>query len=202
MSKKGIMIEKPTGNALYCHYTQQNQPQPTHIELDPGERTLRADYDPDVGNGVPESVWYGRRYWYTCPILTDSAAAKLLEQIAPLAERVCDGYSEALNDQSNYVGRLSEDALAASDEIERTCYDYGDEDTRLHVWEAGEWLQGVSHDTPEGVRFEAYGTVTAATTDPEIEQMAERIEADATADGVILDHPDAERYLRGLRNSL
>ena len=45
---------------LYLRYSGQTNPQPAHIEIDPEEKTITAEANPEIGNAVPMNVWHGR----------------------------------------------------------------------------------------------------------------------------------------------
>ena len=137
-----MKITKPE-SYLYHKYPTQLQPQPTYIELDPEAETLRADWDSEIGNAVPVAVWHGRICRYTLPsaYLRAEAIAWFMDEIAPYAQRVCDGYSGRW-DGSNYVGELDDDAREAEEVIYRILDDQmDDEGDCIQVWEAADWYQ-------------------------------------------------------------
>ena len=49
---------------LYHHYDGQFEAQTAYVELDLRDGELRADWDAEVGNGVPADVWHGLRRRY------------------------------------------------------------------------------------------------------------------------------------------
>jgi hypothetical protein len=114
-----ITINVPEDH-LYHRYPGQTNPQPTHIEIDPETRTLSADWNAEIGNAVPARVWHGlvRRYALPSPYLSQAAIKRIMEDIAPLAVRVCDGFASRW-DGHNTVGVLNEDAMDAEEAIER-----------------------------------------------------------------------------------
>jgi len=111
---------------LYCHYDGQHQPQSAFVELD-ADGDVRAHYNAEIGNGVPADVYNGRSHRWTISrevarYLSRVAVCALLDSLAPLLQRVCQGHRIAWNGNNN-VGRLDDDALEASNQIARVCED-------------------------------------------------------------------------------
>lgn len=108
---------------LRCRYSQQQQLQDAYIELQESG-TVIATYNSEIGNAVPMTVLHNRdRRWSINPELTVKQINKLLDEIEPLLERVHSG-SDTHWDGSNHVGTLTDDAQAASAEIEKICESY------------------------------------------------------------------------------
>ena len=117
---------------LRCRYTQQLRLQDAFVELTE-DGGVRARYNPEIGSAVPMTVWHNRdRRWAINPELTVSQIDELLDDIAPLLERVHAG-SDTHWDGSNHVGTLDDDAQAASDEIEKICDSYYPEEWDLDL---------------------------------------------------------------------
>jgi hypothetical protein len=138
-----IRIQKPSTH-LYQQYPGQSEPQGTYLELDPGARALSANYDAEIGGAVPVAVWHGQilRYALPSPYLRAEMIGEIMDEIAPLAKRVCDGH-ETVWGGSNNVGQLSEDAREAEQEIERILEERGaqlDDDDVIHVWDAADYF--------------------------------------------------------------
>lgn len=148
--KTTVEITKVDGDHLYHHYPNQTQPQAVYLELDPEERTLRADWNGEIGNAVPVSVWHGRirRYCLPSPYFTDLTIDNLLDEIAPFCERVCDGYDSEW-DGNNYVGQLTEDAKDAEHEI---AHILEQADPDLNVMDADDYFEPVRDDILARVR--------------------------------------------------
>ena len=74
---------------LWCQYDGQLQTQPAFIEYDtttPYDE-LSADYSREIGGGVPESVWNGKRRRYSIsPHLTLDEINTLLDEVAAVLE--------------------------------------------------------------------------------------------------------------------
>jgi hypothetical protein len=122
--KTGVTIVSTTEEyPLYQMYPQQCNPQGAYIYLDPEDSELSADWSGEVGNSIPESVFHGilRRYPVS-PYLSASEINKLMEELKPLALRVCEGYEKVWNG-NNHVGSLTDDASEADEEMERLCRD-------------------------------------------------------------------------------
>jgi hypothetical protein len=177
---------------LYCRYGDQTNPQGVLIELDCESGVLRAMYNPEIGNAVPCDVWHGRSLRYTIPCYTASAANDLLASLVPLAQRVLDGYTSEW-DGSNNVGKLAADAQAASEQISAICEPepYAEGNT-VNVCDADDWLAGIGDDDDQRREYK----ITATTTDPELDDIAERIARESDCD--IIEGLGA--YLSRLRN--
>jgi len=133
----GVTIRYPDSD-LYHRYDGQTGPQRTFLAFDPERRILSVAWDPEIGG----SVYHGRRirrYPLPSPLLSHAAILALMDQVAPLAARVADGYKkEALDGQARTVGRLDDDACEAEASIEdalREC----DTTECVPVWDAAEW---------------------------------------------------------------
>jgi hypothetical protein len=115
-----IEIIEVEGNELFVQYQGQSQPQPVHVSLDCRTGELSAEYDPEIGGSRPMDVHHGHVCRWRIPVLTAEAANALLADLAPIAQRVVDGYSSEW-DGSNHVGRLSDDADDAAIDIDALC---------------------------------------------------------------------------------
>ncbi len=163
---------------LYVRYDRQTKAQPAHVELEQ-DGTLTADWSGEIG-GTPMDVYHRRRLWWDVdPHLTGQAVADLLAEIAPLAQRVLDGWTEDW-DGNNNVGTLTEDAQQASDEIERLCIETATSDERVSVYQAREWIS--DYDWP------SYHWTGSATW----QSVASEIEEEARGEGVLIDDDTAE----------
>lgn len=125
-------------------YPGQQDPQGTFVELDCKSGYLGADYDAEIGNAVPSDVWHGHTIRYAIPLLRGDSANRLLAEIAPLAQRVLDGYESEWNG-NNTVGVLDEDAINAEREIREIIDTYDDEDC-LHWRDASDWMADVESE--------------------------------------------------------
>ena len=184
-----IAVTIPESDAeLYHRYPGQSTPQGVYLELDPetGAMSLGTNYE--IGNAVPASVWNCRVHRYPVPgALTVQGATVLLAEASPLAERIVAGY-ECVWDGSNFVGRLTDEATQAGLALLALAASYGDEDQLLQVWAGGDWLQDNS-DQDLGL--------TRASTDDDIETLAERLDEEAWHDQAVhLDGTEEELFWR------
>lgn len=102
---------------LKMHYSGQTDAQPCYVELDCETLEMRADYDGEIGNAVPQAEWHGLCIRWAIPWMRVKDADLLLRELRPLAEIVLGGF-ESVWDGSNLVGRYTDDAHAAIDRIE------------------------------------------------------------------------------------
>lgn len=187
---------------LWERYERQTREQPAFLELDPENGRVKFGVNPEVGppHGVPADVWHGvRMRWGAPSTLTGQACVDLFEELRPLLERVAAGHSVVWNG-SNHVGRLTDDAQAASEAIEETLYKLRDDPTsadHASVWNAGEWIWG--SNSLHGVAGDL--EITADTSDADLEALATKLEGDADGEGIVLDG-DVEDALADIRQQL
>jgi hypothetical protein len=84
---------------VYVQYDGQLTPQPAFIEHDTRDNTLVAGYSGEIGGGVPEDVWNGKRRRYKINIdLTENEINTLLDEVGLMlsndveadVEQVCE----------------------------------------------------------------------------------------------------------------
>ncbi|MGW7318295.1 hypothetical protein [Streptomyces sp. NPDC054865] len=165
------IIECTSPTELHRHYDQQSEAQPAYIELDLPRGTLSADYNAEIGNSVPFTVYHGQDRRYSIPVLTADAANRVMKELAPLADRILADWEEVWDGNNNVV-RLGEDAQAAEDEIEAmlgTSHPYeqvfGDEDL-IGQWDTSGALNGEE--------AQEYG-ITADTSDERLDEIEAEI---------------------------
>jgi hypothetical protein len=169
---------------LYRRYSGQINAQPAHIEIDPEKKIISAEINQEIGNAVPIRTWNGRAYRVTVSaLLSGTQAAAILESavIQSLAERVIAGYSCEW-DGSNYVGRLTEDANSALEEMERYLMEIEPE---ISVWAPEEWFT----ELPD----------LAGQSDDYLFILADQFRAEAECHKVLIDG-DIEQFLRDKRD--
>src|SRR5689334_13481078 len=105
--------------ALHCHYPTQNDPQPCCLILDLEDGDLTATYNPNIDGGVTTREWNGIVRSWSIPCLTAASANRLIDDVAPIAQRILDGATVEW-DGSNHVGRLNADASEAAEELATT----------------------------------------------------------------------------------
>ncbi|GGN62020.1 hypothetical protein GCM10012285_61740 [Streptomyces kronopolitis] len=199
------IIDCVTADELYRHYDGQSDAQDSYIELDLREGgTLLADYNSEIGNAVPGSVYHGFEIRYSIPALTAAAANRVMREIAPFAERMLADWEEKW-DGNNHVAVLGEDAQAASEEIEEHlgCNEYGDGDDSqgfpgsdlVSAWD----IDGATN----GLEAEEYG-ITADTTDARLDEIERQILDDlaGVSESTVVVCHDLAGYLKGLRDDL
>jgi len=184
-------------DALYCRYAGNYEPQPVYISLDLADGALYADYR--ATNDTPGRVWLGQvRTWEIPPLVAD-AANELMQDIAPLAQRILDGSDIEVNPRTgDRVGVLNDDAMAAEWEIYEIIENWREDPTVSVVEEisVGDWYSGGDDPCDE------LG-LTAETTDDELEQLAAKIEEDIrAAAGAVVVVTGAEEWVRARRDEL
>lgn len=141
------IVDNTTPKApLFMQYDGQMQPQAAYISITPedcdsAEIEVQAYYDGNI-SGVPSTVWHNRELRYTVPA---EVSRDYLEDLADNAEfcelirTIVAGHSVEW-DNSNLVGRLTEAAQVAGDELEEMLQTA---DT-ISIWSAGDWLDSVN----------------------------------------------------------
>ena len=162
---------------LYHHYDGQFEAQTAYVELDLRDGELRADWDAEVGNGVPADVWHGlRRRYGIINILTTEEINTLLTELAPIAQRIVDGtcvHNDGLQDRPV----LSEQAQAAEEALTEECA--GAETQSNGVVDASAWFgpQEDAHAHP------VVDKVIAESTDEQLSALVEEAQLDGRIDG-------------------
>ena len=178
-----ISIKKIAGNSLHCHYDRQTESQGCYIELDCENEKLSASYNAEIGNAIPFSVYHGLDQRWGIPCLTGDTVNDLLDEIAPLAERVIAGYESDWNG-NNHVATFTDDAQAAIDEITEICDAVeADETNSVQEWDVGDWLQ--YGDKPH-----------AETSDNELDTLVS--DAEPSENNVVING-DIEEYYNNIR---
>ena len=124
---------------VYSKYNSQFNPQPAFIQLDCRDGSLMADYSGEIGNAVPMYFWHNQAVRWDIPSETSGESIKEVfesEDFQVCCQRILDGYEDYW-DGSNWRGRYSEDAQAASQEVERILENRLE---TIEVWETSEWL--------------------------------------------------------------
>ena len=102
----------------YCHYASQSSPQDGQIILDCESGELWADYNGEIGNGMPLRQWHGHlQVWRVSPYASGSQLNTLMADLRPAMQRIVNGYTSEWNG-SNHVARFSEDAEDAKRELD------------------------------------------------------------------------------------
>jgi hypothetical protein len=191
---KIVRLDENDVAVLYHRYPRQTMPQSCFVELDCARRQLSADWNGEVGTAVPADVWHGHRRRYPIPCLTAKAANELLDEIAPLAARVCDGYASRWNGQ-NHVASFTEAAADAERQIRALCEE-ADPEQAVKVWDAADWFAGLGNRDRQRREL----GITAATTDEELDAIESREQTEAEQSGECHWLEGLGRHLRQLRD--
>ncbi len=188
------MKNEYSGKSLFCRYPGRRRHQSTHIYVDLDRRAFGASYNPYDDSTVSERVFDGREVWTKIALLKQAPLAALLEKIAPLAERMADGYDRRWTG-SRHVVSLSEDAKNAREEIEEACYAASQrEQDIVSVYDASDWF---AMDDRELSKILGIGVFTPDET---IEEIAREQELALPESEAILF--DGEHALYALRERL
>jgi hypothetical protein len=189
---------------------QQERRQKTYIEVDIENGTLMADWASEVPGGTAQSqrLRNGIERQYPIPPLTAKAANRLLDELAPFAQRVLDGASIEWDSRSGQmVGILTEDALDAEEAIgKRLGYDVDrysalpGEDVFDDVDIIGVWDIDSAVNGQEVSEYD----ITTDTDDDRLEQTEREILSDLkdAGDHEVVVCPGLREYLIGLRDDL
>ena len=131
-----IKIKKVKGLVpCYSKYPIQCTPQGAYIELDCRTGELIADYNGEIGNTVPFSVWYGHQQRGAIPpCASGEAINEMLDNLEPHCQEILDGYDTRF-DGSNHVSDYSEAAQEAIDAVESIVHSCDPET----VWIIEDW---------------------------------------------------------------
>jgi hypothetical protein len=128
---------RSTRAPLYHHYPREVNPQGAYVLLSE-EGEVSADWNAEIGNGIPSAVWHGRDIRIpVSPFVAGPDLADFLERFdrgRVLLERIHEGHAIAW-DGSNHVGSLTEDAQAARVELEAALQEVKQADVqRIQDW--------------------------------------------------------------------
>ncbi|HUW71548.1 MAG TPA: hypothetical protein VMX33_15080 [bacterium] len=115
----GLTFETvPAGRApLYKKYPGQVKAQGAFLELDEAGR-VSVDWNGEIGNAVPAAVYHHKVLRFPIPCdLSTLGICQLGEHVRPLLARIHAGHSVDWNG-SNMVGRFTDDAAVAIEELE------------------------------------------------------------------------------------
>lgn len=175
MAPTGLISADPSASPL--------SPMIPRLELDTRTGAMEITFGHQSDNAVIMAVWHGIVLRWQIPITADAEALTgdiNAGELDALLARIVDG-SSIRWDGSNHVGRLTEDAQDAKEIVEGWLNTYADTlpGDCPGLWAAESWLV----DGPSSV-----DGLTAATTDEELATMAERLEAEALGESVVLAH--------------
>lgn len=188
-----VDISPVSGLELHHQYPMEQRPQSCFVELDARTGALSASYNAEIGSAVPMHVFNRHVLRWNIPAMKEVPANALLAAIAPIAQRVVDGYQPRWNG-THSVGGYSADAVDACDDIESLCDAVGEED-RISVWNAGDLLGPLGS---MDVQASELG-ITAASTDEGLEAIAAEIVSSADEIDIVAG---IEGYLKKLRDTV
>lgn len=187
-----VSITKVTAPAELFHwYDREHQPQGCQLTLDLETGEMTAGFDPASKEAAsPPEIAYGYLRRWDIPMLTAEGANRLMAEVKPLAQRVCDDWHEETDWQHNGWVVLGADAEAATQAIDEACRSWDEEEKYLIA------VHGVV-----GLEADGY-KITATTTDEQLEQYADELTAEAAeaAPSGVAVYPGLLDYYIQLRN--
>lgn len=158
--------------SLYQHYRGQTSPQPCHVRLNCDDAIITAEYNGIIGSGVPIHVFNMRHLCWPIPCLTADAANALLDELAPLADKVVDGY-DLVYDGHNHIGKFDGEAMVAREAIHllTTGRDFNDAQL-IEAWDAADYYRVVGN-------VDTQRKLLGITTDCDIDAVIRRERRDA-----------------------
>jgi hypothetical protein len=163
------------------HSATPPKPYRVYLTLDTRSGQLGTHFRASVETGVPFAVNNGHIRWYPLSWATDAvelSASINAGEFDPLFRRIFEG-AEVRWDGSNSITTLLRDAKRAEEELEERLQLLEINDGVGGLWDAADWLLHPDH-TAAG-----YG-ITANTRGDELVAIADRVEADARSEMVIL----------------
>jgi len=185
-----INITSVSGFELHQQYPTEHRAQPCFVELDARTGALSASYNPEIGNAVPLDMFNGHVLRWDIPSMKEKPANALLAAIAPIAQRIVDGYDAQWRGHEA-VATYTSDASDAQIEIDALCHSV-DEADRIVVWTAAELLGPLGSDE---VQARELG-ITAESTDEELDAIAAETVKSADEIDIIVG---LDGYLKRLR---
>lgn len=106
----GLTVHLPLRVDQYRYqYPGQFRPQQAYIELDPSDKTLRCDWNGEIGNAVPFDVYHGRVLRFSFhPSAKLRDVRDTMRAIAPACAEMVKAYDERW-DGNNFRGVWKED---------------------------------------------------------------------------------------------
>jgi hypothetical protein len=195
------LLDVDAPDALYSRYPGESARQGCFLALDLEDGELTCDSNPEIGGGVPVSVFHYRTLRWDIPCLTAASANSLMEAVAPLAVRVLAG-AEIMWDGNNFVGVLDADADGAAEEINAMCGEENfDPSEQVVVYDASDWFNDGIESALESL---VNNGLTPDSSDEEIEALAEQVqeEAQSCSQGGVIVVDGVVEYIVDARNTL
>jgi len=188
---------------LYCMYPLQQRPQGTYIEMDLRDGTMTADYDGEIGGGVPESVWNGDviRLPLPTPELTASKINEIMEGIVDDAQELVNAYHDEQTDRHT----LNDAIYSLQHRVE--AWEFADDPSAtITVTSPEEWFETITTYDSTVVTIDDSDnitTITAGTTDEEIERFASTLPTvDDNTGAPLVFEPSISYWLERIRDQL
>lgn len=144
MTTVNIIAEFDSKAPVYMQYAGQCQPQPAYIALD-ADGDVYADYNSEIGNAVPCSVWNGLdRRIDISPFCSANGLQQLFADKAFVnaVNRYYAGRSTEW-DGNNWTSELNEDAEEALSQLEQMCDMYEGKVPTVGIYTAGDWIENL-----------------------------------------------------------
>lgn len=207
MQKITVKISDDNGTAapLFEHFDGQCQPQPAYLELDPPEKDepiiLSAEYDGNIGGGMPVNVWEGEVYRLEVHACVLRSALEGLPEDKHFTTMVTELVAEHNKDE-----RDSE----ATQELERNIEGYLSDLDLASVANVEEWWSSALTTLDStAVRIDVDGchTITSTTPDKDLAGLAGAMkvyqDGSMEPDWVVIgEESDILEYLIELRDDL
>lgn len=198
MSDTEVKVEKLIETTqLHCHHNGQVVQQPCYVTFNCVNGELTAEYDPNIDGGhtTVSEVRCLSKGW-PIPCLTMDAANRLLDEIAPLAQRVLDGAdTEWSRWQNAYVGVYSDDAKLAEEEIAKLCSETEDLST-LSTGDTDYWFIDGSEEALRDLGLDL------DSDEQQIIEAAQSVAREAIEYGMVFDVDVVEAFLTAAQEEL
>ncbi|SDP60446.1 hypothetical protein SAMN04487905_1069 [Actinopolyspora xinjiangensis] len=175
-------VNNSTLDELVTWYPGQSGPQPIELCLDLEDGTFWFRVNPEIGRSMPARHWHGLvQRWEVPAPLTPNGANAYLDELVDDAQAILND-STVYWDGSNRVGSVGPEGQEADERIEAELGDERDipEDRVVRTVEASdayiECASEVLHSTG----------LTAATSDEQLDRMADDLEAEAASEGMVI----------------
>jgi len=191
----------PVTEHLYYQCAGQLRPQNTYIELDLRDGSMSADYDGEIGGGVPESVWNGDvvRLPLPTPELTASTINEIMHDIVDDAQELVTAYHDGATDQ-----RTLNDAIYCLQHRVETWEVIDDPRATITVVSPEEWFEPITTLDTATIEIDDGTVITADTTDEELGRLAAALDTDVddnTGQPLVFE-PSVEDWLERMRDQL
>jgi hypothetical protein len=156
---------------LHHIYPGQTTHQPIYALIDFEKGEITAEYNSNIGSGVPMKVWSGRTMRFNINLMSVKVTNELLDRIKPMAEEALKGFSSQIRDNNLYA-IFTDEAKGILIDIEALCRETKDETYQL--WDASDWLILVTNEE------------LGLTPQTDLEALAKELETQAKEDGLTI----------------